>query len=142
MSARRDRVPGAPVTPVVAGLLDGVLVLGFAALGRASHDRGDPVTAAALTAWPFLAGAALGWVLVRWRSGRWPLAVGPGATVWGCAVAGGMALRAVFGQGTALPFVLVATGALGVLLLGWRWLAGQLPRAAGAATFPGQGDGA
>lgn len=43
--------------------------------------------------------------------------------VWLSTVVVGMGLRAGIGAGTALSFILVATGATGLLLLGWRALA-------------------
>ncbi|WP_347350119.1 DUF3054 domain-containing protein [Intrasporangium sp.] len=102
--------------------LDVVLVLGFAAAGRATHEQAATVTGALLTGWPFLVGTAAGWGLVRTLRRRWPLEVGPGITVWFVTVGGGMVLRHLTGQGTAWPFVLVAGATLAVLLLGWRAL--------------------
>lgn len=115
-------------SPVVAGVVDALLVLVFAAVGRASHDEHNPLLGAFLTGWPFLVGAAAGWTLVRWRSHRWPVDLGPGIVVWVAAVVVGMLLRALTGQGTAAAFIVVATLFLGLVLLGWRaaarwWLA-------------------
>ncbi|SDQ22362.1 DUF3054 domain-containing protein [Microbacterium sp. cf332] len=106
---------------VLALLLDAVLVVAFAATGRASHDS-EVLAGLGQTAWPFLVSLAGGWLTVRaWRS---PTAVVPtGLVVWVMTVAGGMLLRAVSGQGTALPFVIVATLTLLVLLVGWRLVA-------------------
>jgi hypothetical protein len=80
------------------------------------------------TAWPFLAGAALGLLVVRLRRGAWPTPSGAslratavvGAVVAVAAVAGGMVLRRATGAGTDPAFVLVATAVLGGLLVGWR----------------------
>ncbi len=82
------------------------------------------------TAWPFLAGLAVGWVAARaWRR---PLELVPtGVLVWLTCVAVGMVLRVVAGQGTAVAFVAVALGFCGLELLGWRALAlmgTRLPR--------------
>jgi hypothetical protein len=41
---------------------------------------------------------------------------------WLATVAVGMALRVAFGQGTAVAFIIVALGFLGLFLLGWRLL--------------------
>lgn len=109
-----------------AALIDVAAVVGFAALGRASHAEDNPVLGALSTAWPFLIGLALGWAMVRWRSRRWPLTLGPGIPVWLGTVAVGMVLRALTGQGTAFSFVLVATLVTGALLLGWRLAAGKV----------------
>lgn len=101
--------------------LDAVLVVAFAATGRASHD--EAVLAGLwTTAWPFLAALAVGWgVSLAWRA---PLApVRTGIPLWIVTVAGGMALRAVNGQGVSWPFVIVATLVVGALLVGWRLIA-------------------
>lgn len=74
------------------------------------------------TAWPFLVAAVLGWLLGRaWRA---PLRLWPtGVIVWAVTVAGGMLLRSVSGEGTAVAFVIVATVTLALFLLGWRAVA-------------------
>ena len=108
-----------------APLLDVVLVVLIAALGRASHAEQSAITGALATAWPFLVGLGVGWAIVRWRSARWPLTVGNGIPVWACTLIVGMLLRAATGQGTAAAFVLVAGSVLALLLLGWRWLAAR-----------------
>lgn len=103
----------------ISGLLiDLLAVLIFAAFGRASHE--ESVLGAPLTALPFWIGLGAGWWLVRSRSGRSPIEVGPGVTVWVTTLVLGMLLRVITGQGTALAFVVVATLVLGVLLVGWR----------------------
>lgn len=116
--------------PLAALGFDAVVVLVFAGIGRAAHHEGNPILDALQTAWPFLAGAAVGWLVVRVLSGRLPLRVSTGWPVWLCAVAVGMVLRRVIGQGTAVPFVVVATVFLGVFLLGWRLAAGLWQRKA------------
>ncbi len=106
---------------------DAALILVFAAIGRDAHQRGDVVTGVFATAWPFLAGAALSWLVLRlWRS---PLSLWPaGVSVWLGAVTGGMLLRAVTGQTVVLPFVIVALLSLGLFLLGYRLLAAAVRR--------------
>ncbi|WP_411285015.1 DUF3054 domain-containing protein [Lapillicoccus sp.] len=116
---------GRSVTPVAAAALDAVIVLVFAAVGRASHDEGSAAVGVLVVAWPFLVGAAAGWALWRWRSGRWPVDVRPGLVVWAGTLVGGMLLRVVTGAGTAFSFVVVAALFLALGLLGWRAL---LPR--------------
>lgn len=99
--------------------LDVVCVLVFCTLGRRSHAEGVTVSGVAQTAWPFLAGAGVGWLLVRgWRR---PTDLAPtGVAVWVCTVVGGMLLRKASSQGLAVSFVIVASVATAVLLLGWR----------------------
>ena len=97
--------------------VDIVLVIVFAAMGRSSHGEG--AAGALMTAWPFLVGALVGWLACRGT--RHPAAVIPtGLSVWLCAEVGGMVLRTLTGQGTALPFVLVSLVVLGALLIGYR----------------------
>ena len=107
-------------TTWIAALLDVVLIVAFAAIGRASHSESHPVLEAAVVAWPFLVGAAVGWAfaigLRRWA----PASVRAGIPVWLGAVAVGMVLRALTGRGVAVSFVLVALVVLGVFVLGWR----------------------
>jgi peptidoglycan/LPS O-acetylase OafA/YrhL len=103
-----------------AALADAALILVFAAIGRDAHQRGDVFTGVLVTAWPFLAGAALAWLSVRVR--RRPLSIPAGLVVWLAAVAGGMVLRAITGQTVVVAFVIVALVSLGVLLVGYRAL--------------------
>lgn len=98
-------------------IADLVLVAVFAALGRNAHDQ--RAWGALETAWPFLVGALVGWVLIR--AHRRPAALFPtGVVVWLSAEIVGMLLRMATGQGTALAFVLVSLGVLGLFLLGYR----------------------
>lgn len=110
--------------------LDAALVLVFAAIGRATHDGdvfGPGGLGLAETAWPFLAALAAGWMVsLAWR--RPSAALRSGIPIWLVTVAGGMLLRAVSGQGTALAFVIVATVTLAVLLIGWRGVAALVRR--------------
>jgi hypothetical protein len=116
--------------PWVAFGLDAVLVVVFAAVGRASHEEANPVVGALVTAWPFLVGTIVGWAVVRVLRKAWPLGVGPGITVWFATVVIGMVLRRATGQGTAATFVVVAAVVLAALLVGWRALAALLDREA------------
>lgn len=111
---------------VLAGVLDAALVLLFAAVGRHSHAESGAVLGVLTTAWPFLAGAAVGWLVSG--VGRWadPRTLRGGIPVWAGAVAVGMLLRVVTGRGTAVSFVIVATVVLGIFLLGWRAVAARL----------------
>jgi hypothetical protein len=115
---------------VISAVVDVVLVLAFALVGRASHNEG--ILGLFGTAWPFLAGLAVGWLAMRaWRHPS--RAVWTGIGIWVATVAGGMALRVASGQTAQLPFILVATVALGVLLVGWRALRQLMIRARHAA---------
>ncbi|MDT5164577.1 MAG: hypothetical protein QOC88_1471 [Mycobacterium sp.] len=111
--------------PVWLGI-DVACVLVFCAVGRRSHDEGLNVAGIATTAWPFLSGTVLGWLLSRaWRR---PSALYPtGVAVWLCTVIVGMLLRKVTSAGVAGSFIVVAATVTGLLLLGWRAIA-QLGR--------------
>jgi hypothetical protein len=102
-----------------AAVADVCCVLLFVVIGRASHSKGETVAGVASTAWPFLAGLAVGWLAARaWRR---PASILPsGAGAWLGTVAVGMAARVLAGQGTAFAFILVALAFLGLFLLGWR----------------------
>ena len=107
---------------VRAVVLDVASVLVFVVIGRASHNHGETVPGVASTAWPFLAGLGVGWLVARvWR--RPAVLVPSGLAAWLGTVAVGMVLRVVAGQGTAVSFVIVALCFLGLFLLGWRLLA-------------------
>ncbi|MBJ7382948.1 MAG: DUF3054 domain-containing protein [Mycolicibacterium sp.] len=113
---------------VAAALLgDAVCVVVFCTIGRRSHAEGLSITGVAETAWPFLTGTALGWLMIRgWRR---PTSLTPtGLAVWLATVVVGMALRKVSGQGTAVSFVVVASLVTAALLLGWRGVVAVLVR--------------
>ena len=112
----------AAVRTPVAAALDAAAILVFVAIGRSAHAHGGGARGLASTAWPFLAGALLGWIGARaWRD---PGAIVPGGvTIWLSCVALGMVLRVVAGQGTATAFVFVALAFLGLEFVGWRVLA-------------------
>ena len=125
-------------TVIAAFAADVALIALFAATGRRSHAEGVTAAGIADTAWPFIVGAATGWILSRgWRR---PAAVAPtGVVVWIAAVTVGMLLRRLTGSGTAASFVLVATVVTGVLLLGWRVLASRRRRRRGRGSPPAAG---
>ena len=107
--------------------VDVVCVVVFCTIGRRSHAEGLTVTGIAETAWPFLAGTAVGWLLCRgWQR---PTSLAPtGIVVWVCTVVIAMLLRKATSQGTAVSFIVVASLTTGALLLGWRILARRRPR--------------
>ena len=104
---------------MLAALADVVGVLVFCTVGRRSHAEGLTVAGVAATAWPFLVGTAVGWLLIRgWRR---PTAVAPtGLVVWVSTVVVGMLLRKATSAGVAVSFVVVASAATAMGLLGWR----------------------
>jgi hypothetical protein len=116
-------------------LADVCCVLVFVVIGRASHHGGEGLAGLTSTAWPFLAGLAIGEVATRaWRR---PAALAPtGVGVWLATVGFGQALRVVSGQGTDLVFIGVSALFLGLFLIGWRLVAARSGRA--WASRPGQ----
>ena len=104
---------------IAAAAADACCVLLFVAIGRHTHGHGDSITGIWHTAWPFLAGLAIGLAAVRaWRR---PLALRPaGLGAWLGAAGAGMAIRVLAGQGTAAAFIAVAAAFLALFLLGWR----------------------
>lgn len=119
----------------LAPLLDLLVVLVFAAVGRRNHGEADALTGIVTTAWPFVVGVIVGWivlVVMKRLPGR---ALTSGAIVWLTTVVVGMILRQVSGHGTAVAFVIVAVAFNGACMLGWRLVARVLERRrAGTAT--------
>jgi hypothetical protein len=113
--------------PGTAVLADVICVIVFCTIGRRSHAEGITVAGVAETAWPFLAGTALGWLAVRgWRQ---PATLAPtGLVIWLSTVVIGMLLRKATSQGTAVSFVVVASLVTAILLLGWRAAVSALAR--------------
>jgi hypothetical protein len=112
----------------LAAVIDVVLVVVFALIGRSSHGEANAPLALWTTAYPFLAGWAIAYV----TSGAWarPLRFWPtGVVAWILTVFVGMAIRVATGQGVVdgnplpISFLIVATIVLGVFLLGWRAVA-------------------
>lgn len=97
-------------------VIDLLLVACFAVVGRLSHYGTLTAGGWWTTAWPFLAGTLLAWAALA-MARRPPAAIGSGVVVWLGALGGGMVLRQVSGQGTATPFVVVATLVLAALLV-------------------------
>jgi hypothetical protein len=98
--------------------VDLVAVAIFCLIGR--HNHAEAVFSAGLlrTLWPFAAGLVVGRLVVRNHDG---LAVWPtGVAAWLGTLVGGMALRAVSGQGVEVSFVIVAGCFTSLFLVGWR----------------------
>ncbi|WP_082298000.1 DUF3054 domain-containing protein [Microbacterium sp. CGR1] len=126
---------------VPAFIVDAVLVLVFAVIGRASH--GEDPGGFLLTAWPFIVALLLGHIVAALLPARprrpWSLAWG--AVVWLVTVVGGLLLRVVAGDTAQIAFIIVTTLVLGVFLVGWRAVAALLRRRAGRASDVGAARG-
>ena len=112
-----------------AALLDVVAIVMFVLGGRGSHEEGAAITGTARTAWPFLVGLIVAWLVLRvWRA---PFAaIRIGLPVVAITVVVGMVLRVISGQGTAFSFIIVACIILCVLMVGWRLIATRVLRRA------------
>lgn len=132
MPADRVMTRPRPAVTAFAAAMDVLLVVVFAATGRASHAE-NVLAGLWQTSWPFLAALAVGWaVTFAWRAPLAPLRTGLG--VWGVTVAGGMLLRWTSGQGMQLAFVIVAASVLLAMLVGWRGIAALVRVVATAAS--------
>lgn len=119
MSTRRTWIP--------LFVIDALLVVVFAALGRRSHAEGLDLAGILGTAAPFLiAMVVFSGVSLFWRE---PARIWPnGVVLWIGTVALGLILRVAFGATAAVPFIIVATIVLGIFLLGRRLLTSLLGR--------------
>ena len=113
-------------TPL-ALVADIACIVVFCTIGRRSHAEGLTLGGIAETAWPFLSGTLVGWLISRgWRA---PRAVAPtGVVVWFSTVIIGMLLRKASSQGVAACFIVVASLVTALLLLGWRVVAGLIAK--------------
>lgn len=120
---------------ITALLLDVVAIAVFAFLARVAHQTDEmPLTVGGWvsTLWPFLLGvgaAALIGAVARWDAAR----VAPaGVATWAITVLVGLGIWSL--RNGELPhwsFILVATIMSGLLLLGWRLIAGHRGRRGG-----------
>jgi hypothetical protein len=116
-------------------LIDLVLVVVFCVIGRLSHAEGifGDLPGLLNTIWPFAAAALVAHVVLLVRRARAERML-PGVLIWAVTVVLGLLLRAVSGQGTALPFIIVATLTLALFLLGWRSVLALVRRARARST--------
>ncbi|WP_432557726.1 DUF3054 domain-containing protein [Granulicoccus sp. GXG6511] len=106
---------------VLGFLVDVWLVLTFVTLSRLSHNQVIDAAGVLGTAWPFLVGLVLGWLITRsWRTTlTFPAALG----VFVCTLALGIAFRHITFTGAQPSFVAMAFSVLSVLVMGWRLIA-------------------
>jgi hypothetical protein len=111
----------------MCALADLIIVLIFVVIGRVTHDHGVYAGGVLSTAWPFVSGLAVGWLVMRatGRSGTRPR---DGGIICLYTVVVGMTLRVIAGQGTAIAFILVALGFLGAFMIAWRVLVSTIRR--------------
>lgn len=113
----------------LSAALDVVLTLIFVVVGRVTHAEELTLAGTFATWWPFLVGLGVGWAaMTAWL--RPASITRSGIGIWIITVGVGMSLRAITGQGIALSFIVVASIALAVFLLGWRAIAVPVGRVA------------
>lgn len=121
--------------PLHALLLDGVLVIVFALMGRSSHGGDLAPWHVLVTAGPFLIALGAGWLLLALIRSRASTGTGTGmpwyrpwpagALLWLVTAGGGVLLRVTaFGQTAAGAFIIITFLVLAVLLLAPRALLG------------------
>lgn len=117
---------------VLSFLIDAVLVIVFAALGRRSHESSLDLPAVLETAAPFLIAVAVAALVTR-HGRTWAQLWPAGVLVWIITVGLGLLLRVtLFGDTAAVAFQLVAAGTLFVLLMGRRLVTVVLRRPSSA----------
>ena len=116
------------VAPLVMLAVDAVLVVVFSTFGRGAHAEGLGLAQVWGTAWPFLVGLAVGWLIVL-ATRRSPGAVASGVLVWVATVVVGMVVRGI-GDGRVphWSFILVAASVTAIFLIGWRVIRAALLR--------------
>lgn len=113
---------------LLAPLLDLLVVIVFALVGRRSHAHGITFTGVLETAAPFLCGTAAGYLVASLTLDASPRTWQFGTIVVVATVVVGMLFRRLAAVGTAPSFIVVATIFLTVTMLGWRLVASLLSR--------------
>ncbi|TSI17766.1 DUF3054 domain-containing protein [Brevibacterium aurantiacum] len=115
MAAKKSHLP-------IALIVDLILVVLFTIIGHYTHSHNFDPQGLLTTAWPFLAGLGIAWLLSAvWDRPIAPLATG--TAVWAITVLAGMVLRALTGAGTQGAFIVVAATLNLITLVGWRLIA-------------------
>lgn len=119
---------------LIWALIDVFLVILFAFQGRTAHESGNSIIGVLDTAWPFLGGLAVGWLITRqWKVTTgglpvvfqiWPAAIMLAAVTWAI----GLLLRVIAGDTNHGAFPLVALGFLLLMMVGWRIVWGSVVR--------------
>ena len=104
---------------IIAIIVDVLLVVTFAIIGRASHGEALDFEGLQRTALPFLAGTLMAWIgfLLKRYTGTTLM---NGVFVWGMTLVLGILFRLLLGDTAEVAFIVVAALVLAVLLIGWR----------------------
>lgn len=120
MATKKSHLP-------IALIVDLILVILFTIVGHYTHSHNFDPQGLMTTAWPFVAGLVLAWLLSAvWDRPIAPLGTGTG--VWAITVLLGLVLRGITGAGgdpgdVPVTFMIVATTLNLITLVGWRLIA-------------------
>ena len=122
------------MAPLVMFVVDVVLIVVFSTFGRGAHSEGLGAAQVWGTAWPFLAGLVVGWLILL-ATRRDPGGLGSGVLVWSASLVVGMVIRGI-GDGRVphWSFMLVAATVTAVFLIGWRAIRAAVLRGRGTRT--------
>lgn len=98
--------------------IDLILVVGFWVVYQQAQDQPMALAVLLPTIFPFWLALTLAWLVVH--TGMCALHLGHAVTVWATTLVGGLLLRNLGGQATAMPLIVVCTIVLSFTLLGWR----------------------
>lgn len=138
MSAPRPTsTPSAGVSPALLGsafVVDVICVIVFSLVGRGAHGRQPGLAGLLTTAWPFLVGLVVAWLIWLVARRGTPVSARAGVLFWLCTLVVGMAIWGLReGRVPHWSFVLVAGVATAILLIGWRAIAALVLRRRAAA---------
>ncbi|MDN5805635.1 MAG: DUF3054 domain-containing protein [Brevibacterium sp.] len=120
MAAKKSHLP-------IALIVDLILVVLFTIIGHYTHSHNFDPQGLLTTAWPFLVGLGVAWLLSAvWDRPIAPLATG--TAVWAITILVGLVIRGVTGAGgepgqVPVSFMIVATSLNLITLVGWRIIA-------------------
>lgn len=131
MATKKSHLP-------IALIVDLILVILFTIVGHYTHSHNFDPQGLMTTAWPFVAGLAVAWLLAAvWDRPIAPLGTGTG--VWAITVLVGLLLRGITGAGgdpgeVPVTFMIVATTLNLITLVGWRLIASAVAGGSGSRT--------
>lgn len=122
------------MAPLVMFVVDVVLIVVFSTFGRGAHSEGLGAAQVWGTAWPFLAGLVVGWLILL-ATRRDPGGLGSGVLVWAASLVVGMVIRGI-GDGRVphWSFIVVAASVTAIFLIGWRAIRAAVLRGRGTRT--------
>ncbi|GAA1715187.1 hypothetical protein GCM10009702_16770 [Propioniferax innocua] len=98
--------------------IDLLFIFGFWFVYSLAQDQPTALAVLLPTVFPFWLALSIGWLLSR--QGRRTLHLEDALTVWATTLIGGLVLRNLGGEATAMRLIVVTTIILSFTLLGWR----------------------